>query len=362
MDNTFIANLLIELLSDYNRVSLPCLGSFMGQYKPAYFSADGKVVHPPSKQIEFHQNEIWNDERLEKLIAERKGYSLGEAKEKLAFWIDNACASLSMSETVILPNFGEFVVSYGNRLKFIQYNNKNLLLESFGFAPIDLEINTTPPTPPTLVNSTITPTQLPKKHYTWVWVTLLVVILLILTTGALIHFRVITLPDSVIEKHPWINNYLKTQTVNEDALFPINNDDDYEEYNTSQSTDNWQASANINSADTLQNVPLTVDSLNINGTDTIKQDIVPPKPIDYYHIVVSTANNYNDARNHAKDWAKKGYVAQILYSVDDKEPYKISIEFYVNEEDAIKKLEQYKQDDEEFKNAYIFIHNNESKL
>ena len=136
MDNLLVSSLLKELMTEYNRVSLPCLGSFLGQYKPAYLSDDGKIM-PPSKKIAFHQNEIWNDEKLEKLIARREKISLGEAKEKLAFWIDEICVMLATGEQVELPGMGRLRVADRSRLVFEQ-DSPNLLRESFGLAPVSL--------------------------------------------------------------------------------------------------------------------------------------------------------------------------------------------------------------------------------
>ncbi|MDR0385841.1 MAG: hypothetical protein LBH60_07165, partial [Prevotellaceae bacterium] len=85
MDSGAVVILLKDLIMEYSRVSLPCLGSFMSEYSPAIIS-DGKI-HPPSKKVVFHQNEIWNDEKLENRIAETNSVSIGVAKEELAFWI-----------------------------------------------------------------------------------------------------------------------------------------------------------------------------------------------------------------------------------------------------------------------------------
>ncbi|MDR1055483.1 MAG: hypothetical protein LBL90_06595 [Prevotellaceae bacterium] len=373
MDNNFIANLLISLLAEYNRISLPCLGSFMGQYKPAYFSDDGSTIYPPSKQIEFHQNEIWNDERLEKLIAERENISLGGAKEKIAFWIDDICVRLSMGETVSLPHFGEFVVSYGNRLKFIQYNERNLLLDSFGFELMKLETGILPafapePSSPDNKNrfnnlNTNNNTLPPKKKISlgWLWITLSSLFLFVVLTIALIHFRIVNLPDSVLDKYPWIEYYLrdKGDKIDDRSLFLADEDYDYDYDNYKQYVDTIQTQITPPLIDTgtviTDSLLYLSDSTEIVINDSIINDTISVSINELYHIVVNTTNNYNDARTIAKEWAKKDYVVQILYT-EDKEPYKLSVEYYNSEKEAKNKLEEHKKNDSAFKNAVIFKH------
>jgi hypothetical protein len=138
MDNCTIVVLLKDLIMEYNRVSLPCLGSFLSEYSPAVISKD--TIYPPSKTVVFHQNEIWNDEKLENHIAKVNNISIGMAKEKLAFWIDNICVLLATGEEVLLPGLGRLYVSKQAKLMFKQESD-NLLLESFGLEPVDIQIN-----------------------------------------------------------------------------------------------------------------------------------------------------------------------------------------------------------------------------
>jgi hypothetical protein len=137
MDNNTITSLLKQLIMESGRVSLPCLGSFLSEYTPAFIS--GGVIYPPSKSIVFHQNEIWNDEKLENSFASLNNVSIGVAKEELAFWIDDICVLLATSEKVMLPGLGRLYVSSQAKLVFEQ-ESENLLPESFGLEPINSPI------------------------------------------------------------------------------------------------------------------------------------------------------------------------------------------------------------------------------
>jgi hypothetical protein len=136
MESSAIVFLLKELIMEYNRVSLPCLGSFISEYSSAVIS-DGKI-YPPLKSVVFHHNEIWNDEKLENRIVQVSNMSIGVAKEELAFWIDNICVLLATGEEVLLPGLGRMYVSGQSKLMFEQ-ESENLLMESFGLEPVNIQ-------------------------------------------------------------------------------------------------------------------------------------------------------------------------------------------------------------------------------
>jgi hypothetical protein len=138
MDSNAIVILLKELIMEYNRVSLPCLGSFLSEYSPAVIS--NGMIYPPSKSVVFHQNEIWNDEKLENSIAQTNNISLGMAKEELALWIDNICVLLATGEDVVLPGLGRLYVSKQAKLMFDK-ESENFLMESFGLEPVNIRVN-----------------------------------------------------------------------------------------------------------------------------------------------------------------------------------------------------------------------------
>ncbi|MDR1584457.1 MAG: hypothetical protein LBS55_14595 [Prevotellaceae bacterium] len=137
MDSKTIVILLKDLIMEYNRVSLPCLGSFLSEYVPATIS--GGHIYPPSKSITFYQNEIWNDEKLENRIAQNNNVSIGVAKEELAFWIDNICVLLATGEEILLPELGRLYVSKQATLVFEQEPG-NFLIESFALEPVNMQI------------------------------------------------------------------------------------------------------------------------------------------------------------------------------------------------------------------------------
>ena len=313
---------------------------------------------------------------MEKLIAERENVSLGEAKEKLAFWIDDICVDLAMGETVVLPDFGEFVVAYGNRLKFVQYTDRNLLLDAYGFAPIKLDEQVEPIAQQVIENrqaitnhhtntirEVVEVPELPKKRsLRWLWITLISIFILLIATAVLIHFRIVKLPESVMAKYPSINNYLVEERNNGGVYFPNFNDNNQQ--NTDLKQENSEATDTTIPPDTITENsgsdiiidPSEYDAINDSITKTI--DSIQAAPVEYYYIIVKTAASYSDARAFSKEWARKGYVVQILYT-SEKEPYKLSIGRFNSEEYAMTQLAEYKKEDSGLTNASIYKYANE---
>lgn len=282
MDTNFVSTLLSELMTEYNRVSLPCLGSFLGQYAPARLSDDGTMMLPPSKRIDFHQNEIWNDEKLEKLIAHRQRISLGKAKEMVAFWIDDICLSLSSGKEVELDGLGKFSVNTDNKLIFEQQLSQNLLLESFGLEAVVLPVRkkAIQPIAPAVRPSADFITKLEKKKKkkkTFVLqIILLLVCLIIGTTAGLLYFEIVPVPTFIRS-----NNHV-VQSI-------------------------------IPSANEQQ--------------ETTPPSVVTPPIEEVFRIRLGTYTHYNEARAHVKQMEQNGFKTMIFYIAGDI-PYHVCLGIY----------------------------------
>lgn len=188
-DNAIIV-LLKELIMECDRVSLPCLGSFLSEYSSATM-LDGRM-YPPSKSIVFHQNEIWNDEKLENRIAQVNNVSIGVAKEELAFWIDNICVLLATGEEVLLQGLGRLYVSKQAKLMFEQ-ESENLLTESFGLEAVDIQ--TFELTDAELNEPAIEETDREKKHRINGLITGVIIITVLAAAAILAIFKYILTDD-----------------------------------------------------------------------------------------------------------------------------------------------------------------------
>ena len=139
MKNIDIAAILYDLLREHGRISVPCLGSFVAEYHSATVSKNRRQLYPPFKEITFSPQEIWNDERLERELASRVGCTIAEAREKVAFWVDELCFKLGVERKVRLDNLGYLVISKDNQVSFALDEGINLLKEAYGLTSVEVK-------------------------------------------------------------------------------------------------------------------------------------------------------------------------------------------------------------------------------
>lgn len=168
MEEVNISNILYDLLREHGRISVPCLGSFVAEYHSATPTNDRKCIYPPFKEITFSSQEIWNDERLERELANRTGCTIAEAREKVAFWVDELCFKLGMERKVRLDNLGYLTISDDNQVSFMLDKGINLLKEAYGLTSVD--VKDVPDVKPKANETEIQPKRGLRKlrHYDWI--------------------------------------------------------------------------------------------------------------------------------------------------------------------------------------------------
>lgn len=169
---SLISKLLQQLLSTYNRVSLPGVGAFKAEYMPATFINDGKGMRPPSKQIYFSSAEIWNDNLLEDALSKEKGCNFEDAKQQLADFGEQALQTLTAGQRIVFPGLGALRMTEDQEYCFEAENNQQLNSDTFGLLDIEMTpiqpIVVEPPIvqfqpPPSPVTIKHKPFQAPKK-------------------------------------------------------------------------------------------------------------------------------------------------------------------------------------------------------
>ena len=130
---------IADLLREHNRVSLPGIGAFVGNYQPARLNEDTFELAPPYKEITFSKDETWNDELLEKLVARVEEISDDEAKRMVAEAVAFIVAELNKNESCDLPGFGR-LVKEAWRITFEIEEGLNLLTDAFGLETISVPI------------------------------------------------------------------------------------------------------------------------------------------------------------------------------------------------------------------------------
>ncbi|MDR3133505.1 MAG: SPOR domain-containing protein [Prevotellaceae bacterium] len=147
---SIIGDLLAQLLRTHNRVSLPGLGAFVTEYKPAAIIKNGKGFLPPTKTVAFRTSELWNDGFLEKEFAAKAMIPEEESKRQIAEFVRELDALLREGKRIEFPDFGTMRITADGDYSFKKDEDINLLPESFGLMELDVMPlpADTPPAPP----------------------------------------------------------------------------------------------------------------------------------------------------------------------------------------------------------------------
>ncbi|MDX9781561.1 MAG: hypothetical protein RBT35_01125 [Bacteroidales bacterium] len=140
MDIELISELLIELIMDNDRVSLPGMGSFIAEPAPSVFSDKATIIHPPYRRVIFRSKETWNDGLLESKYAQRTGVREDRAKAYIEQFISALSAELELKKRVDFPGFGYMRINERGTNSFIIDKELFISKDSYGLEPIQVKI------------------------------------------------------------------------------------------------------------------------------------------------------------------------------------------------------------------------------
>lgn len=161
-----IANLLYERSS----VSVPELGSFMSDYKPATIDHVQGRMQAPSKQLKFNSQQTLDDGLLLQSVKDAYQLSIAEAQKAIDAYVADVKVVLDRKEIVTIPKVGRLYRDYENNLRFLQ-DTTNFNTETFGlpvvqFFPV-IRNEKTESTPKTGANQKKTGVGVPARIATW---------------------------------------------------------------------------------------------------------------------------------------------------------------------------------------------------
>ncbi len=140
MDLNLLSRFLQELILDYDRISLPSLGSFVVESVPAYFSEDGNTIFPPNKRISFKRSESWNDMLIVKCCQKEMNVSEDEAKVAVEAFMAEFAAELKQKKNIEIPSFGKLRSTKEGNYFFVADRKIGIFAEDMGLGPISLKI------------------------------------------------------------------------------------------------------------------------------------------------------------------------------------------------------------------------------
>ena len=130
-----LSKFISELLINHNCVTVPGLGSFLGNFKSAYYDLENEKFYPPSKQISFNSQIKVNDGLLAKFMSEKSGLEYDSSLKEIHQEVLKISLSLK-KESVLLKEIGELNLNKEGNIVFTPFKTKNFLKESFGLSPV----------------------------------------------------------------------------------------------------------------------------------------------------------------------------------------------------------------------------------
>jgi hypothetical protein len=130
-----LSKFISELLLEHDCVTVPGLGSFLGNFKSAHYDLENEKFYPPSKQISFNSQIKANDGLLAKFISEKSGLNYDDSLKEIHQEVLKITLNLK-KESVLLKDIGELNLNKEENIVFNPLQTKNFLKDSFGLSPI----------------------------------------------------------------------------------------------------------------------------------------------------------------------------------------------------------------------------------
>lgn len=121
-----------DLLYSYDCVIVPDFGGFVANRASAKIKEVQHQFLPPSKEISFNKNLKNNDGLLTNHISQRREISFQEANQLIRAFVDKSIRGLKNGDRIEIKKVGELYLDPEGNIQFIQSENNDFLLDSFG--------------------------------------------------------------------------------------------------------------------------------------------------------------------------------------------------------------------------------------
>ena len=118
MNVELLAKMIGQLVVDYDRVSLPGVGTFYVELMPASFTDKGFSMNPPYKTLSFNQVQT-DDSLLVSLYAKSNQLDEEVARPYIVQFLQELKQVLIEKKTIILPGLGKLRATRENNFFFV---------------------------------------------------------------------------------------------------------------------------------------------------------------------------------------------------------------------------------------------------
>ena len=138
MNVELLAKMIGQLVVDYDKVSLPGVGTFYVELMPASFSDKGFSINPPYKTLSFNQVQT-DDSLLVDLYAQANNLQDEVARPYIVQFLQELKQVLIEKKTIILPGLGKLRATRENNFFFVCDEKLDIFPEGFALKPISLK-------------------------------------------------------------------------------------------------------------------------------------------------------------------------------------------------------------------------------
>lgn len=138
MELKYTRALLPGMFLDYDCVIIPELGGFVCNERTAWYDEDKEEMVPPSRDVLFNPNLVYNDGLLAQEIMRAKGLDYTEAMKLVALEARNMIEVLKSGRPIEIPRLGRLYTSDDGVVRFLPDAELVRMLGSFGHARIPL--------------------------------------------------------------------------------------------------------------------------------------------------------------------------------------------------------------------------------
>jgi nucleoid DNA-binding protein len=305
-----------ELLLQHDCVILPGLGGFVANYKPAEFDGSQKTALPPSRQILFNPNLVYNDGLLFAHVSKETDYGYKEVQAMAEVYFKTIKYEVGKGLKFTIEDLGYFFFNKARKIEFEQESADNLLLASYGLSYLNYkEFDRVP--------------GRSAKNYRALDDTNPVVTgaaACLLASMILIPVKMGYLNLSSFDLSP-VDSFRKEQAVQELLVSPPD-------------TDTQLAEPEAGSVEP-EAEPAVIEATTAKTYFTSETS---------YHIIVGSFKGIDNARQLKQKMVDEGYEAEIL--TGENSFYRVSAKHYPLKKDAVTALASIR-DQQAYKSAWI---------
>ncbi len=108
-----------NVLKENGSVSIPGIGEIKTVYLPAKIDHFQGKITPPSVALQFHQNQILNDDRLVEYLRAKYYLTPEEAGQEMQYFISESLSTLEARQPLALPDIGRFFKDADLNIQFL---------------------------------------------------------------------------------------------------------------------------------------------------------------------------------------------------------------------------------------------------